>query len=123
MVTTYPQCNFSLEFPEILGQNLIIYDIIDRVCLGTMKQYMDGYSLTCFIVLYSIEEIITCKMRLLPLNCRSAVHIFNQFLNLSHFSLSDSDSDFHTHFFNAVNQVVWCKRKRIRTGAVIYIMT
>ena len=25
MITTFPQCNFSLEFSEILGQNLICY--------------------------------------------------------------------------------------------------
>ena len=39
MFTTFPQCNFLLEFPEI------IYDIIDWAYLGLPKCCIVGYSL------------------------------------------------------------------------------
>ena len=57
MVTTFPQCNFSLEFPELLTQNhicynffflcILLYFMIDWVCLGFPKSCILGYSLTC----------------------------------------------------------------------------
>ena len=83
MLTTFPQCNFQWNFQKCWVRTL--YAIIDRFCLGIMKQYIDGYSLICFIVLYSIEKIITCKVRLLPVECSAADYILINFLFLSPF--------------------------------------
>ena len=44
VLTTVPQCNCTLEFPEILSQNHIR-------CLGFPKWCIVGYSLTCPITL------------------------------------------------------------------------
>ena len=44
MLTAFPLCNFSLEFPEILS--LSLKAIIDWVCLGIPKLCIVGYSLT-----------------------------------------------------------------------------
>ena len=43
MLTIFPRCNFSLEFPEILSQNRICYH---WVCPGFPKPCIVGYLLT-----------------------------------------------------------------------------
>ena len=48
MLKIFPQCQFSLKFPEILSKNHK-YAIIDWVCLGFPTQCIVGYSLTCSI--------------------------------------------------------------------------
>ena len=61
-LTTFPQCNFSLEFPEIPSQNLLSYN-----WLGIPKQFILGYSLTCptylpysFTSFFLYHRIFTC---------------------------------------------------------------
>ena len=45
-LTTFPLCNSSLEFPEILSQNHK-YAIVDWVCLGIVKWCIALYPLIC----------------------------------------------------------------------------
>ena len=78
MLTTIPLCNFSLEFPELLRQNLI-HAIIDWACLGIPKQCIVGYSLTCpierwklsiqykILVLWEIITTYLWQMRLVEI--------------------------------------------------------
>ena len=88
MLTTIPLCNFSLEFPELLRQNLI-HAIIDWVCLGIPKQCIVGYSLTCpierwkpsiqykILVLWEIIATYLWQMRLVEIMSRISNKAWN----------------------------------------------
>ena len=45
MITTFPQCSFSLEFPETLSQNNICHH--SPSVSGIPKKRIVGYLLTC----------------------------------------------------------------------------
>ena len=88
MLTTISQCNFPLEFSELLGQNLI-HAIIDWVCLGIPKQCIVGYSLTCpierwklsiqykILVLWEIITTYLWQMRLVEIMSRISNKAWN----------------------------------------------
>ena len=66
MLTTFPQCNFSLEFPEILSQNLICYH---RLSVSGNSEMMHCGKLMSMP--YYKDSIGRCEMRdeiILPSN-------------------------------------------------------
>ena len=74
-LTTFPQCNFSLEFRDLLSQNYIcyqwlsvfgIYKIIHRGILDNMP-YLKMSTLTCTCIERNIQKSLTVRNRMVRL--------------------------------------------------------
>ena len=73
MLITFPQCNVSLEFPEILSQNLKDYHWLG--VSGMLKIMHCGILIN---MPYWFQQIIFCWKITAPLTCVESVQIHNQ---------------------------------------------